>query len=267
MKFPDGSDGYFQEDDLIWPHIKSMAEGGTITGDKIAKVMHEFKEGTLKSSSGDLVTDRKQAIAIALSEAGVSKKEEGGTVYPALRGVKVTYDDGTVISTSMASHLTDDEIRDYFRVGKSFNIGSGVDDKMAKVQSVEILEDEPALFLTGGQIPQYFKGLDISVLPDAVKEYIEKEILTDEYLNNLDDANPDFIEIRTLIESKYPAKSIIELEPVKEATESLNQEDINRAWLEQIHLSKLMLADKSLSKKEKKEWIELKNLSEMMLQA
>lgn len=36
---------------------------------KIAKVMHEFKEGTLRSGSGRKVTDRKQAIAVALSEA------------------------------------------------------------------------------------------------------------------------------------------------------------------------------------------------------
>ena len=39
---------------------------------KIEKVMHEFKEGTLKSGKGGKggkVTSRKQAIAIALSEA------------------------------------------------------------------------------------------------------------------------------------------------------------------------------------------------------
>ena len=36
---------------------------------KVGKVMHEFKEGELKSSSGDKVTDRKQAIAIGISEA------------------------------------------------------------------------------------------------------------------------------------------------------------------------------------------------------
>jgi hypothetical protein len=36
---------------------------------KVEKVMHEFKEGELKSSSGEKVTDRKQAIAIGLSEA------------------------------------------------------------------------------------------------------------------------------------------------------------------------------------------------------
>lgn len=36
---------------------------------KIEKVMHEYKAGTLKSSSGKKVKSRKQAIAITLSEA------------------------------------------------------------------------------------------------------------------------------------------------------------------------------------------------------
>lgn len=36
---------------------------------KIEKVMHEYKTGSLKSSSGQTVTSRDQAIAIALSEA------------------------------------------------------------------------------------------------------------------------------------------------------------------------------------------------------
>lgn len=41
---------------------------------KVNRVMKEFKAGTLKSSSGQKVTSRKQAIAIAMSEAGKSKK-------------------------------------------------------------------------------------------------------------------------------------------------------------------------------------------------
>jgi hypothetical protein len=45
---------------------------------KVGKVMHEFKEGTLKSSSGDKVKSRKQAIAIGLSEA----REAGEDVPP-----------------------------------------------------------------------------------------------------------------------------------------------------------------------------------------
>ena len=37
--------------------------------DKVEQAMHEFKHGDLKSSSGHKVTNRKQAIAIGLSEA------------------------------------------------------------------------------------------------------------------------------------------------------------------------------------------------------
>jgi hypothetical protein len=47
--------------------------------DKIEKVMHEFKEGTLKSGKegvGGKVVSRDQALAIALSEAGLSKKRK-----------------------------------------------------------------------------------------------------------------------------------------------------------------------------------------------
>jgi len=41
---------------------------------KVAKVMREFENGTLRSSSGKKVTDRDQAIAIAMSEAEMSNK-------------------------------------------------------------------------------------------------------------------------------------------------------------------------------------------------
>jgi len=41
---------------------------------RIAEEMRKFKMGTLKSSSGRPVTSRRQAIAIALSEAGMSRK-------------------------------------------------------------------------------------------------------------------------------------------------------------------------------------------------
>jgi len=47
-----------------------MAKSNSKPGRKIGKVMHEMKEGKLRSGgSGKKVTSRKQAVAIALSEA------------------------------------------------------------------------------------------------------------------------------------------------------------------------------------------------------
>lgn len=60
---------------------KPMAKGGRT---KVTKVMHEFKAGDLHSGSktGPKVTNPKQAVAIALSEAkrAPMKKAEGGAV-------------------------------------------------------------------------------------------------------------------------------------------------------------------------------------------
>lgn len=41
---------------------------------KVALVLREFKAGKLKSSSGEAVKSPQQALAIALSEAGLSRK-------------------------------------------------------------------------------------------------------------------------------------------------------------------------------------------------
>jgi len=41
---------------------------------EVAKVMREYKAGKLNSSSGDKVTNQKQAVAIAMSEADKLKK-------------------------------------------------------------------------------------------------------------------------------------------------------------------------------------------------
>ena len=57
-----------------------MAKKKTIAQKKVKKVMHEWKEGKLHSGSkkGPLVTNKKQSIAIALSEA----RKAGGKVKP-----------------------------------------------------------------------------------------------------------------------------------------------------------------------------------------
>lgn len=55
---------------------KQMVGNKKTDGKKIEKVMGEYKRGKLKSSSGDKVKNPKQAIAIALSEAGMTKKKK-----------------------------------------------------------------------------------------------------------------------------------------------------------------------------------------------
>ena len=46
----------------------------TMAQKKVGKIMHEYKEGTLHSGKGGkVVKNPKQAVAIALSQAGMSK--------------------------------------------------------------------------------------------------------------------------------------------------------------------------------------------------
>jgi len=54
-----------------------MPHKGDYGQKKVHKVMKEFKRGTLHSGgSGKKVKSRKQAIAIAMSEAGLSRKQK-----------------------------------------------------------------------------------------------------------------------------------------------------------------------------------------------
>jgi len=67
--------------DLTDKSIKKMAFHHHKGKTKIKKVLGEFKKGTLHSGSGGKVTSRKQAVAIALSEArkaGANIPKRGG---------------------------------------------------------------------------------------------------------------------------------------------------------------------------------------------
>lgn len=58
--------------------MKKKKKIPTLSEQKVEEVMHEFKEGELHIGKSDkIVTNRKQAIAIALSEA--DKVEEAST--------------------------------------------------------------------------------------------------------------------------------------------------------------------------------------------
>ena len=61
-----------------------MAKYSKKAQNKIEEVMHEFKEGTLKSGKNGKVKSRKQAIAIGISEA-----KEAGLKVPSKKTTKI----------------------------------------------------------------------------------------------------------------------------------------------------------------------------------
>jgi len=61
---------------------RGMVRRRTEQHDKIAKVMGEYKRGDLHSSNGEPVRKPRQAIAIALSEAGVKREKPGRGMRP-----------------------------------------------------------------------------------------------------------------------------------------------------------------------------------------
>lgn len=56
-----------------------------------------------------------------------------------MRTITVTYSNNDTITTSMAAHLTDADIRKYFAIGRTFNIGNGGNDLLAQVVRVDII--------------------------------------------------------------------------------------------------------------------------------
>ena len=75
------AEDHLEEDEHYYTKLAKME--GMKSGGKFAKVMREFNEGTLETSHGDKVTDKKQAMAIALSEQRKyeGKKALGGKVF------------------------------------------------------------------------------------------------------------------------------------------------------------------------------------------
>jgi hypothetical protein len=57
------------------PREQAMPRQSKAQQETVARVMHEFKHGELESSGGRKVKNSKQAIAIALHEAGATNQE------------------------------------------------------------------------------------------------------------------------------------------------------------------------------------------------
>lgn len=65
-----------------------MAKQSKAQGETVERVLHEYKQGTLKTSAGETVDDRRQAVAIALSEAGESNRQTPAQNRKRLRDTK-----------------------------------------------------------------------------------------------------------------------------------------------------------------------------------
>ncbi len=61
------------------------------------------------------------------------------TFYAPLRTIKVFYSGGYIITTDMAAHLSDEDMLDYFKIGRLFNIGSN-NDNIQSVIKTEIIK-------------------------------------------------------------------------------------------------------------------------------
>ena len=91
-----------------------------------------------------------------------------------LRSVTVKYENGDEVNTSMAAHLTDDEIRDYYKIGKTFNVGLGPEDNLTKVKEV-IINESTNENLEGG-LADNLTIHDIALKHSISLKNIEKEL-------------------------------------------------------------------------------------------
>ena len=131
--------------------------------DKVEKVMGEWKAGTL-TSHGKKVTNYDQAVAIALSEAGLSKKyNEGGSIEKE-NALMVANNNKQIAhhTREMESALKDTNYVPAWVVAKVNRSASDLSD------ATHYLEGQEGKYEKGGNMNKYAKGGAI----DAPKIYV-----------------------------------------------------------------------------------------------
>ncbi len=158
-------------EDVYYNRIMAKYSLSEVLEDQLNRVLDDLnsKRITLDEAS--------HAIAAIVGDKGINVYDVlMDIVQEGLRNVTVEYDNGETINTDMAAHLTDDEIKDYYAVGKEFNLGSDTD-RMAKVKAVTINEFRQQMEYT-----DTLKGWNI--YPQDMEE-IEKPEFNDTALKNL----------------------------------------------------------------------------------
>lgn len=142
---------------------------------KVERVMREFKEGKLKTPDGKIVTDRNQAIAIAMHEAGISNKDlESAEIKNKLKVAKAALN--TLIRKELAKDESiENQIIDFITANPELN--DTMLHKFAEKLNIDPSEIETKIyrilssFLAGGKI----KGKKLQVDPEQLKMGIAVE--------------------------------------------------------------------------------------------
>jgi hypothetical protein len=160
---------------------RGYAKGGMTKADKkVGKVMREFGEGKLHSGSkeGPVVKNPKQAIAIALSEAGKSKKAKGGIEY-----VDDGKDTSVPVKDIKSGKVKQSRDRDYYReveqskqpMKKSKGgMSKHPDEAMDKALIKKMVKPEARKMMKGGAAKHPDEAMDKALIKKMVKPEARK---------------------------------------------------------------------------------------------
>ena len=178
----------------------------TTKEDKIDYIsFHTGKEKDSFSQMSDEVIDTIYLEIEQLQKISEGLNGKDFKLFEGLRSVEVTFSDGDTITTSMAQHLTDEEIYDYYEIGKEFNLGT-IEDNVQSVVDVKILEsninetfkqhfgynnsDAPWVLYDSVEAPEKVEynhvGVKNLVMQDNFLRYMYEEMMTGNYYEDME---------------------------------------------------------------------------------